>query len=146
MMTKLTNKQTRFVEEFLIDLNATQAAIRAGYSKRTAKEIGHQNLTKLHIQSAIQKLMDQRSEDVRITAEEVIVGIAKIAFNKNHDEDVTPNNRLKGLELLGKHLGLFTDKKVIEHRPHKDKTDEELAAAYREEYDKCFKTKKPRTH
>ena len=52
---KLTDKQERFISEYLIDLNAKQAAIRAGYSKKTAKDIGCQNLAKLYIQEAIQK-------------------------------------------------------------------------------------------
>ena len=52
-MAKLTEKQQRFVDEYLIDLNATQAAIRAGYSVKTAKDIGCQNLAKLNIQQAI---------------------------------------------------------------------------------------------
>ena len=56
----MTPKQERFVQEYLIDLNATQAAIRAGYSKKTAAEIGRQNLIKLDIQHAISKAQDRR--------------------------------------------------------------------------------------
>ena len=54
-MMKLTSKQQRFCDEYLVDLNATQAAIRAGYSKKTAKQIAQQNLTKLDIQEYIKK-------------------------------------------------------------------------------------------
>ena len=57
MAKKLTEKQKRFVEEYLIDLNATQAAIRAGYSPKTANEQGTQNLAKLSIQDAVAKAM-----------------------------------------------------------------------------------------
>ena len=58
---KLTPKQARFVQEYLIDANAAQAAIRAGYSAKTAREIGHQNLTKLHIAAALEKARAKRA-------------------------------------------------------------------------------------
>ena len=64
---KLTLKQARFVQEYLIDLNAAQAAIRAGYSAKTAREIGHQNLTKLHIAAAIEKAQTKRAERCELT-------------------------------------------------------------------------------
>ena len=54
-MSKLTLRQQRFVEEYLVDLNATQAAIRAGYSPKTARQQGHENLTKPYIEAAIQR-------------------------------------------------------------------------------------------
>ena len=60
-MAKLTEKQQRFVDEYLIDLNATQAAIRAGYSAKTAQEQGSQNLSKLMVQQAIAEQMADRS-------------------------------------------------------------------------------------
>ena len=60
----LTAKQKRFIDEYLLDLNATQAAIRAGYSEKTAKEIGYENLTKPHILTAIQDRMKELEEDV----------------------------------------------------------------------------------
>ena len=68
----LTPKQKRFCEEYIIDLNATQAAIRAGYSKKTAKEIGYENLTKLHVQDYIKELNSERQERTRITADQVL--------------------------------------------------------------------------
>lgn len=76
----LTPKQVRFVEEYLVDLNATQAAIRAGYSEKTAKEIGCQNLTKLNIAAEIEKAMESRVERTQVTADQVIAELAKIAF------------------------------------------------------------------
>lgn len=60
-MARLTAKQKRFIEEYLIDMNATQAAIRAGYSPDSAKEIGCENLTKPNIKAAIDKAMAERS-------------------------------------------------------------------------------------
>jgi len=71
-VAKLTAKQQRFVEEYLIDLNATQAAIRAGYSPESAKEIGCENLTKPNIKAAIDKAMAERSRRTGITQDRVL--------------------------------------------------------------------------
>ena len=79
-MAKLTKKQQRFVEEYLIDLNATQAAIRAGYSVNSAKEIGCENLTKPNIQEAIAKAMAERSKRTGVNQDRVVLELAKIAF------------------------------------------------------------------
>lgn len=76
----LTEKQKRFAEEYLVDLNATQAAIRAEYSERTAYSIGQENLKKPEIQTYIQKLMDERSKRTQITADRVLKEYAKIGF------------------------------------------------------------------
>ncbi len=146
----LTNKQKRFVEEYLIDLNATAAAIRAGYSEKSAGQIGEQNLKKLEIQNAIDEAMQKRSEKTNITAERVLAELAKVAFgdirtlfddagnlkpmSEMPDESVAMiasfdtsviksdsdepeiikkiklSDKLRALEMLGKHLKLFTDK------------------------------------
>lgn len=79
-MAKLNAKQQRFVEEYLIDLNATQAAIRAGYSVKTAKEIGCENLTKPNIQEAIAKAMAERSKRTGVNQDRVVLELARIAF------------------------------------------------------------------
>jgi phage terminase small subunit len=76
----MTPKQKRFVEEYLIDLNATQAAIRAGYSPHTAKEIGAENLTKPNIEAAIMKAQAERSRRTGINADRVLQELAKIGF------------------------------------------------------------------
>ena len=68
----LTAKQRCFVEEYLVDLNATQAAIRAGYSEKTAADIGCENLTKPNIQQAIAEAMQARSERTEIEADQVL--------------------------------------------------------------------------
>jgi len=78
----MTPKQERFCEEYLVDLNATQAAIRAGYSQKTAQEIGAQNLSKLIISEKIAALMSQRSERTRITADMVLEELRYIAFSR----------------------------------------------------------------
>ncbi len=72
----MTPKQQRFVEEYLIDLNATQAAIRAGYSENAAKEQGYENLTKPHIAEAIAEAMAARSERTKIDADWVLARLA----------------------------------------------------------------------
>lgn len=76
----LTAKQAAFVREYLVDLNATQAAIRAGYSKNRAGEIGYQLLQKTTIQDAIKEEMDKRAERTEITADKVLKEFAKLAF------------------------------------------------------------------
>ena len=88
----LTAKQKMFVTEYLIDLNATQSAIRAGYSVKTARQIGEQNLSKLDIQKAIQKAMNERAKRNNITADKVLNEIAGIAFDD-----------------IGNYLNFFTD-------------------------------------
>lgn len=74
----LTQKQRLFVDEYLIDLNATQAAIRAGYSKRTAGQIGDENLKKPQIAQAIKEAMDSRSKRVQINADYVLNRLVEI--------------------------------------------------------------------
>lgn len=77
---KLTDRQERFCIEYLIDLNASQSAIRAGYSEKTAGSIGSENLKKPEIQKRIQELKAQRSESTGITAERVLIEAARLAF------------------------------------------------------------------
>lgn len=79
-MAKLTDRQKRFVEEYMIDLNATQAAIRAGYSAKTAGSIGEENLRKPEIESAIMTAKAERSRRTGITADRVLAELAKIGF------------------------------------------------------------------
>ena len=76
----LTPKQQRFVEEYLIDLNATQAAIRAGYSTETANEIGCENLAKPYIRSHVDKAIAEQSRRTGITADRVMREMARIGF------------------------------------------------------------------
>lgn len=79
-MAKLTPKQKRFVEEYLIDLNATQAAIRAGYSTRTAKDIGCENLAKPNIRTCIDQAMAERSKRTGVNADRVLIELARLGF------------------------------------------------------------------
>ncbi len=77
---KLTAKQERFVSEYLIDLNATQAAIRAGYSERTAEQQGYQLLQKTSVAEAISKAQNKTATKLEITKERIVEELAKIAF------------------------------------------------------------------
>lgn len=81
----MTKKQKRFVEEYLIDLNATQAAIRAGYSSDTAGSIGAENLKKPEIKSKIDKAMAERSRRTGINQDRVLLELARIGFAKITD-------------------------------------------------------------
>jgi len=107
-MKKLNAKQEMFCREYLVDLNATQAAIRAGYSVKTACAIGTENLRKPNITDQIQVFMAERSESTGITADYVLNGIKDLTDNLALSED--PKAAYKGYELLGKHLALFSDK------------------------------------
>lgn len=84
-MSKLTAKQQRFVEEYLIDLNATQAAIRAGYSEKTASEQGSRMLGNVKVQAAIQEAQNKRAERTEITQDMVLQELAKIGFSNMLD-------------------------------------------------------------
>jgi phage terminase small subunit len=92
---KLTHKQEKFCVEYLVDLNATQAAIRAGYSPKTAKEIGYQNFTKLHLKERIAELQDElRQKAIEsgeiATPEEILMGHTRdIRFNPKSFYDET---------------------------------------------------------
>jgi phage terminase small subunit len=90
MAKELNDKQQAFCREYIIDLNATQAAIRAGYSEKTAQQISSENLLKPLIQEMIQKLIKERADRTGITADRVLNEYAKIAFidiRKFYDED-----------------------------------------------------------
>lgn len=81
----MTNKQKRFCEEYMIDLNATQAAIRAGYSAKTANEQGAQLLAKLSIRARIDVALAEQSKRTGVTADRVVRELAKVAFVNSQD-------------------------------------------------------------
>lgn len=173
-MAKLTAKQQRFCDEYLIDLNATQAAIRAGYSERTAKSIGQRLLTFVDVQNYIQLRKQDRVERTEITQDMVLKELANIAFSNAADYanviekqamvevegnmipvldengdpvmyrtveptlterlteeqkralavikkgrdgfEVKPYDKVRALELIGKHLGMWTEKVEVTER------------------------------
>ncbi len=113
---KLNPKQSRFVEEYLVDLNATQAAIRAGYSEKTAYATGSENLRKPQIQAAIQIAQAERSARTQITVDKVLTDIELIKQDAMQSEEGRMINHaaaLKACELQGKNLKMFVDK--VEH-------------------------------
>ena len=103
----LTPKQECFVEEYLIDLNATQAAMRAGYSAKTAYAIGAENLSKPEISAAIAEAQAERSDRTNITQDYVLESIVSAMERCKDGETFNAAGVFKGAELLGKHLGLF---------------------------------------
>lgn len=129
----LTPKQQRFVDEYLVDLNATQAAIRAGYSAKTAYSIGSENLTKPEIAAAIAQKQAVRSEATELNEQWVIdrlrenversmVAVPVMAFDHERKEMVETgeytyqgNVANKALELIGKHRGMFVERSETKH-------------------------------
>ena len=117
-MARLTDKQKRFVAEYLVDLNATQAAKRAGYKD---PNIGRQLITKNNVSAAIQKAMSNRETRTEITQDRVLNELGKVAFAKAADyTDATLKyaNKLRALELIGKHLGMFDGKNQSQNEVH----------------------------
>ena len=112
----LTLKQQAFVREYLVDLNATQAAVRAGYSERTASEIGYENLRKPRIESAIAQALEQRTERVQIDQDTVLAGLLKEAKGAKSD-----SARVQAWGLLGKHLAMFVDRSQLELKGFHDR-------------------------
>ena len=98
----LNDKQKRFCEEYIKDLNATQAYIRAGYSKNGAKVSASQLLANPNIREYVSFLQVEREERTKVTLDSVVFRIDAIA------DDGEENNRLKALDMLMKHLGGYT--------------------------------------
>lgn len=144
---QLSEQRQRFVDEYLIDLNGTQAAIRAGYSVKTAQEQSSRLLSNVMVQEAISKAMAERSKRTGINQDRVVLELAKMALVKMTDivnsqgeikasatdddlaciesikykesesdtgssveREVKIASKIKALELLGKHLGMWNDK------------------------------------
>lgn len=119
----LTPKQERFVQEYLVDLNATQAAIRAGYSAKTASRIGPELLVKTCISEAIQKAMKKREKRTEVTQDYVITKLREIVekdASDGPDSELKYANKIRALELLGKHTGAFDGgAKEVQNEPVK---------------------------
>lgn len=128
----MTGKQIRFCDEYLIDLNATQAAIRAGYSEKTAKAIGCELLTKPDIQTYIQEQLDSIHNKKTADALEVIEYLTSVMRGEHTEQalqlvgdgvqiicniNVSAKDRLKAAELIGKRYGLFTDRMDLNTTP-----------------------------
>jgi phage terminase small subunit len=94
----LTPKQRQFVDEYLLDLNGTQSAIRAGYSKKNARIIAAQNLSKLNIQAVLREAMKKREQRTQVKADKVLKEAAKLAFS-----DIRQVFKLEDFELISPH-------------------------------------------
>lgn len=112
---KLTAKQQRFVDEYLIDLNATQAAIRAGYSEKTARSQGQRLLTNVDIARVIKKAQSAISERNLVTQDDVIRGLLTEA--EWMGEGSSHSARVSAWEKLGKHLGMFKEQHEVTVNP-----------------------------
>lgn len=125
---RLTEKQKRFAEEYLIDLNATQAAIRAGYSPKTAYSIGEQNLRKLEVRAYIDARLAKVRSEKTADAQEVLEYLTAVMRGGETEETlrlagdgvqevteiaVSAKERLKAAELIGRRFGMFTDKAQV---------------------------------
>lgn len=188
-MARLTEKQKRFVEEYLVDLNATQAAIRAGYSERTADRIGPELLGKTCVSAEIQRAIQARQKRTEITQDMVLRELMKVAFSNGSDfakvvsktvpvqtigddgsicdamdrvqsvelidtDEIAPDKRaaiagikqgkfgievssydkVKALELLGKHLGMF-DARTAQQQEQENNLVERLLGGTEEDID-----------
>ncbi|HEQ8036123.1 TPA: terminase small subunit [Streptococcus pyogenes] len=124
-LSKLTLKQKRFADEYIISANATAAAIKAGYSKKTARSIGQENLTKPDIKAYIDERLEKLESEKIATQEEVLQYLTSIMRGDQQEKmlisvgefgqkivdiDVGAKDRIKAAELLGKRYRLFTDK------------------------------------
>ena len=104
-MSKLTKKQEAFCREYVVDFNGTQAAIRAGYSKKTAKVSASENLTKPNIQDFINELQGKQAKRLEITADELTLFFRMM----KDDEDQKGSDRIKAAENLAKRFGYYEE-------------------------------------
>lgn len=126
---KMTAKQKRFCDEYLIDLNATQAAIRAGYSKKSAYSIGVENLNKPELKKYIDERMKEKEDSLIAKQDEVLKYLTSVMRGESSssvlalcgegvqeviDKPPDEKERMKAAELLGKRYRLFTDKVEVE--------------------------------
>ena len=122
----ITPKQQRFVDEYLVDLNATQAAVRAGYSERTANEQGCRLLANVSVKKLIAEAISKRSQETKITAERVLQELGRVAFFDprkllNADGSPKPINELdddtaavlSGMDITEEYEGSGEDRKFI---------------------------------
>ena len=124
-MAGLTLKQQRFADEYIIRGNATQAAILAGYSKKTARSIGQENLTKPDIKKYIDERLDELESSKIAKQEEILKYLTSLMRGEETEQtlrglgegeqmiddiEVSAKDRIKAAELLGKRYGMWTEK------------------------------------
>lgn len=128
-MAKMTAKQRRFCDEYLVDMNATQAAVRAGYSRKTAYSIGTENLKKPELKKYIERRMDEKERTLVADQDEIMGYLTLVLRGESQSTEIvvegtgdgrsrarairkkpSEKDRLKAAELLGKAYGLYTDR------------------------------------
>ena len=129
MATRMTAKQKLFCDEYLIDLNATQAAIRAGYSKKAARQVGNENMSKPYIKNYIEERMQEKEDSLIAKQDEVLKYLTSVMRGESKSSVLAmagdgvqeviqkppdERERTKAAELLGKRYRLFTDKVEVE--------------------------------
>ena len=130
-MAKLTLKQKKFADEYIISGNATDAAIKAGYAKRSAGQIGEQNLKKLEIKKYLEERLAQLDSEKIADQEEILQYLTSVMRGEHREEtligmgqgfqettyiDVGAKDRIKAAELLGKRYSMWTDKQELTQR------------------------------
>lgn len=128
----MTDKQKRFCDEYLIDCNATQAAIRAGYSPKTAKQTGCENLAKPDLKAYIDERLEEMHNEKTADAQEVLEYLTSVMRGEHKEQvlklvgegvqtisdiDVGAKDRIKAAELIGKRYGMFKDGLAVEVEP-----------------------------
>lgn len=142
---KLKDRQERFCREYIIDYNATQAAIRAGYSEKTARNIGAQNLTKLNILARVRELQKEQAERLCISSDWVVMQLVEVYRRCMQHEEVliwdyeekkkVPSGEymfdskgaLNALEMIGKHLAMFDGKPTSDKKKDPSRLFEALS-------------------
>ena len=128
----MTDKQKRFCDEYLIDCNATQAAVRAGYSPKTAKQTGCENLAKPDLKAYIDERLEEMHNEKTADAQEVLEYLTSVMRGEHKEQvlklvgegvqtisdiDVGAKDRIKAAELIGKRYGIFKDGLAVEVEP-----------------------------
>lgn len=128
----MTDKQKRFCDEYLIDCNATQAAVRAGYSPKTAKQTGCENLAKPDLKAYIDERLEEMHNEKTADAQEVLEYLTSVMRGEHKEQvlklvgegvqtisdiDVGAKDRIKAAELIGKRYGMFKDGLAVEVEP-----------------------------
>lgn len=125
-MSRRNSRHDRFAREYIKDLNGTRAAIAAGYAKKTAKSAASRLLSNVNVKKLLKQLADKQAVSLDLSAEKVLTELGKTAFIKVKPSKVTPKDKIRALELLGRYLKLFVEKIEISGL---DKLAESIAEA-----------------
>jgi phage terminase small subunit len=112
----LNYRQKRFVAEYASSLNATESAVKAGYSQKSARQLGAQLLTNMSIQKAVARTQARRLTRADITAERVLAELASVGFSDTDPVLPKPSDKIAALNTLAKHLGLLVERHEVDQR------------------------------